>query len=329
MAKARERLSSDQRVQRSVGRLVRTVLLVVVLLGALIGWASLGFYELAPGQASVVLVFGRYWDTTREEGLKWTLPPPIAQVQKLEAQQVRNEDFGFWGKEGQATDRPKLREATMQTSDNNIVWVPFAVQYRIKDPFKARYRIAKPDMVVRDAAQAAMREVVGRMTVDGVLREQRETVAIEAADVLQDILDGYESGIDVDGVQLQDVQPPAPVRESFDDVVAANQDANRLVNEAQAYQNEVIPRAEAEATELRQGAQAYRDSKIAQATGEASRFQAVVAEYRKAPEVTQKRLYLETMESVLPEVDKVIIERGTTNVLPYLPLGRQQERGGQ
>jgi len=210
----------------------------------------------------------------------------------------------------------------MQTSDNNIARVPFAVQFDIQDPFSSRYRIAEPRAVVRDAAQAVMREVVGRMTVDGVLRESREQVTADSARLLQDLLDTYGAGIAIDKVQLQDVQPPAAVRAAFGDVVSAIQDASRLVNEAEGYQNELIPKARAEAAELVAAANGYREAKVAEATGEAERFKAIVAEYRKAPEVTRKRLYLETMESVLPEVEKVIIEPGTTNVLPYLPLGR-------
>jgi len=182
--------------------------------------------------------------------------------------------------------------------------------------------------VVRDAAQAAMREVVGKMTVDGVLREQRALVSTEVSRLLQEILDSYEAGLDVQGVQLQDVQPPASVRAAFEDVVAANQDASRLGNEAEGYSNQVLPQARAEAAEARASAEAYREEKIAGATGEAERFKAIAIEYRKAPDVTRKRLYLETMESILPQVEKIIIEPGTTQVLPYLPLGRK-ERGLQ
>jgi modulator of FtsH protease HflK len=143
--------------------------------------------------------------------------------------------------------------------------------------------------------------------------------------VLQDILDGYDAGIDIQGVQLIDVQAPTAVRAAFDDVVAANQDASRLVNEAEGYRNEVLPRSRAEAAELTAQAEAHRESVVAEATGEATRFRAIAEEYRKAPAVTEERLYLETMESVLPKVEKVIIEKGTTNVVPYLPLGRQPE----
>jgi membrane protease subunit HflK len=153
-------------------------------------------------------------------------------------------------------------------------------------------------------------------------------VAAETGILLQDILDSYNSGIKIDRVQLQDVQPPAPVRAAFEDVVAATQDANRMVNEAEGYENELIPRARARAAELGAEARGYHEAIIADATGEAARFTSVAEEYQKAPEVTKRRLYLETMEAVLPEVDKVIVEPGTTQILPYLPLGRGGGLGG-
>lgn len=326
MASDEENLSADEKVRRSVSRTLGNAVFLLVVVALLGGWASLGFYTLQPGQASVLLRFGRHVGTIEQAGWHWTLPPPLVVRVVLNASELRNEDFGFRGREDAETPRDKLLEATMQTSDNNIVRVGFAVQYRIKDPFAARFRVAHPQEVVRDAAQAAMREVVGRETVDGVLRERRAAVSAEAASLLQQILDSYDAGIDVDKVQLQDVQPPAPVRGSFEDVVAATQDASRVVNEAEGYRNELIPDARGEAAERLQAAYGYRDAKIAESTGEAERFRAIAAEYVKAPEVTEKRLYLETMESILPEVETVIIEPGTAQVLPYLPLGRNQRR---
>jgi membrane protease subunit HflK len=197
------------------------------------------------------------------------------------------------------------------------------VQYRIKDAFAVRYRLADSEMVVRDAAQAAMREVVGRETVDGVLRERRDAVTAEVQDLMEQLLDSYDAGIQIKDVQLLDVRAPEEVQAAFDDVVAANQDAKRLVNEAEAHRNETIPRARARRSELVAEAEAYRASKIAEAEGAAQRFTAIVEEYRKAPEVTRRRLYLETMEIVLPDVEKIVIESGTTQILPYLPLGSQ------
>jgi membrane protease subunit HflK len=317
-----EKLSADEKVRRSVGRTLGNALGILVVLAVAAVWASFGVYQLEPGQAAVLLRFGRHVGTVTQAGLHWTLPPPLVLRDVLSVTELHNEDFGFRGREDEETPRNQLLEATMQTSDNNIVRVGFAVQFVIKDAFAARYRVAEPGAVIRDAAQAAMREVVGRETVDGVLRERRAAVTAEVATLLQETLDSYDSGILIDKVQLQDVQPPAAVRSAFDDVVSATQDANRLINQAEGYSNELIPGARAEAAELVEAAKGYREAKIAQATGDSERFKAVVAEYRKAPEVTQKRLYLETMELVLPEVQTVIIERGSAQVLPYLPLGR-------
>jgi membrane protease subunit HflK len=233
---------------------------------------------------------------------------------------VRNEDFGVAAPGDTARASELVHESSMQTSDNNIVRVTFSVQYRIRDAYKARFRIADPTAVVRSAAEAAMREGVGRMTVDDVWRERRTALTAEVSTLLQSILDGYESGLEIHAVTLRDVQPPEAVRAAFADVVAATQDASRSVNEAEGYRNQKIPGARAEAVELTESANGYRDAKVAEAAGEATRFSALVVEYRKAPAVTRKRLYLETMESVLPGVDKVIVKPG--QVVPYLPLER-------
>lgn len=324
MTEEEENLPADEKVRRSVARTLGTGVLILLVLGALGFWGYFGFYTLEPGQAAVLLRLGRHAGTVADEGLHFTWPPPLVERVIVNVAEVRNEDFGFRGREDETTERAQLVEATMQTGDNNIVRVPFSVQFAVKDAFAARFRIADPAPVVRDAAQAAMREAAGRMTVDGVLRERREALASEVRLLLQDILDAYDSGIEIQGVQLGDVQVPAPVRAAFDDVVAATQDADRVVNEAEGYQNQVIPQARAQATELQEEAYAYRDAKIALATGEAQRFAALAVEHRKAPEVTKKRLYLETMEQVLPSVETVIIEPGTANVLPFLPLGRRQ-----
>lgn len=320
---ADENVPTDERVRRSASRTLGNGLLALILIAVIGGWGWLGVFTLEPGQAAVLLRLGKYLRTIDQAGLHFSLPPPLVTREVANVAEVRNEDFGFRGRESAETAHDELLEATMQTSDNNIVRVGFAVQFVIKDAFRARYRVADLESVVRDAAQAAMREVVGRETVDGVLRERRAAVSADARSLLQEVLDGYESGIKIENVQLQDVQPPAQVRAAFDDVVAATQDANRLVSEAEGFQNEALPKARADAAESIAQAQGYRDSKIAQATGEAQRFVAVLAEYQKAPEVTQKRLYLETMEEVLPDVEKVIVEPGTTQVLPYLPLGRR------
>jgi membrane protease subunit HflK len=309
-----------------VARTLRSGLFILIAFGVLGAWFALGAFTLRPGQAAVLLRFGQHAGTITDAGFHLTLPPPIVLRTIVNVGEVRNEDFGRAKDPKDVQDAERaLHEASMQTSDNNIVLVSFSVQFTIKDAFAARYRLADPVSVVRDAAQAAMREEVGRMNVDGVLREHRDELVSGTATVLQDMLDAYDAGIDIQGVQLIDAQAPEAVRAAFADVVAANQDASRLVNEAEGYRNEVLPRSRAEAAELTAQAEAHRESVVAEATGEATRFLAIAAEYRKAPAVTEKRLYLETMEQVLPKVEKVIIEKGTTSVVPYLPLGRQPE----
>ena len=309
-------------MRRSVARTLGSGLALLVLLAVLGAWASLGAFTLAPGQAAVLLRLGRHAGTITEAGFHLTLPPPIVLREIVNAEEVRSEDFGRGGESAEDAQRAEL-ESAMQTSDNNIVRVSFSVQFSVKDAFAARFRVADPISVVRDAAQAAMREAVGGMTVDGVLRQQRAALTADVATALQEILDSYDAGIDVLGVQLRDVQAPQAVRAAFDDVIAATQDASRLVNEAEGYRNEVLPGARAQAAELSAEAEGHRQAVVAKATGEATRFTAIAAEHRKAPEVTEKRLYLETMEEVLPRVEKVIVEPGTASVLPYLPIGRE------
>jgi modulator of FtsH protease HflK len=319
---ARGESDTDERVRRGAARTVANVLAVLVLFAGMGFWASLGFYRLDPGEAAVVLQLGRYQGTEAREGLRWHLPPPIERHDIVTVGAVSREEFGA----PRGDDSAAMSERAMQTGDNNIVHLDFVVQYRIGRAFEARYRIAELRQTLRDSAQAAMREVVGRSTIDGVLAEGRGAVEADAAELLQAILDGYEAGIFIQGVQLQEVQPPDPVRAAFDDVIAAAQDRSRAINEAEGYANEVLPRARAEAQEEIEQAVAYRDTKIAAAEGEAERFLALLAEYEKAPAITRKRLYLETMEDVLPGVEKVLVQPGTAPVLPYLPIGRP-ERG--
>lgn len=319
-----ENVPIEEGVRRSVRRTVANVLTVVVSLGILGAWAWFGIYQLDPGQAAVILRLGKYSRTEPEPGLRWHLPPPLESHEIVNVAAIEREEFAGTTPEPPSDAAGPRGGAAMQTSDNNIVNVSFLVQYKVKDAFQARYRVAQPRAALRDAAQAAMREVVGQHTIDGVISEQRGEVASKTEEILQEILDRYETGLAVVAVQLQDAQPPAAVRAAFDDVIAAAQDRSRAVNEAEGYANEVLPKARGEAAALRQEAQGYRDAKIAAAEGEAKRFEALLVEYQKAPEVTRERLYLETMEQILPQVEKVIIEPGTTNVLPYLPLGRDR-----
>ena len=310
--------SPEERVRKSVARTLANVTVLLISLGVLGAWAYFGIYQLEPGQAAVILRFGKYVHTVSQPGLRWHLPPPIEDHEIVNVASIDREEFGYVTGAAEPTKEEKL-EAAMQTSDANIVHLSFVVQYRIKDAFQARYRIADPRPVLRDAAQAAVRGVVGRNTIDDVLSEKRGIVETETQEALQDTLDHYESGLSVLGIELQDVQPPEPVRAAFDDVLGAVQDRNRAVNEAQGYANEVLPKSRAQSVELIESARGYRDARIAEATGQASRFRAIASEYQKAPDVVRTRLFLETMEEVLPSARTVIVEPGTA-VMPYLPL---------
>ncbi len=315
----RNPLSTEEKVRRGVGRTLTTVFVLLALLAGFGAWASLGFYTIDAGQQAVVLRFGQFARTEVREGLHFHWPRPVESVEIVNAESLQRVEFGMRaGEEGGTA--AEMHEAAMQTSDNNIVLLGFVVQYKIKDAFQERYRVAQPEQTLRDAAQAAVREVVGRTDIDGVLSEKRGEVEHESLEILQEILDSYETGLVVTGLQLQEVQPPTPVRDAFDDVLASSQDRNRLVNEAEGYANEVVPQARAQASELIASAMGYREARVAEAAGEAQRFLAIAAEYQRAPEVTRRRLYLETMEQILPDVNKVILEPGM-NLLPYLPLG--------
>lgn len=307
-----------EEVERGAGRLVRRIGVGALLLAAAAAWQGLtGVYQLNPGEAAVILRLGAYARTEVREGLHVHLPWPIESRDVVHVAVSQRRNFG----DVEAKEGDLVAETVMQTGDNNIVLVEFVVQYRIGDPFKNRYRVAASDELLGEAAQAAMREVVGRNTIDGVLSGRKDLIASEAEELLQALLDRYEAGIVVADLELQDAQAPAPVRQAFSDVIGANQDRNRAVNEAEAYANEVVPRARGEASELIASAQGYKDAKIAAASGEATRFLALTTEYQKAPAITRKRLYLETMEAVLPDTEKLIVEPGTASVLPYLPIG--------
>jgi membrane protease subunit HflK len=326
MAREDGKLPAEERVRRSVARTLGNTLFALLLLALAAGWAWLGFYQLPLGHAAIILRLGRHVDTVGEPGLKWHLPPPLETHEIVNVDQVAREEFGARAASKGPEFEEALAEATMQTSDNNIVQLGFVVQYRVKDAFASRYRLADPGAMLRDAAQAAVREVVGHMPIDSVLSQGKGQVADEGQALLQRILDSYDAGVLVSSIELQEVQAPDAVRAAFDDVIGAAQDADRAVNQAEGYRNELLPGARAEAVELIESANGYREARVAEATGEAQRFVALQQEHQRAPQVTEKRLYLETMESVLPSAEKVVIEPGAAGLLPYLPLLR--EAGG-
>ncbi len=297
-------------------------------LGLLIGlivavWAASGFYIVDQSQRGVVLRFGSFKETT-EAGLRWRFPYPIESHELVNLSGVRTVEIGYRGSERNKV----LKEALMLTDDENIVNIQFAVQYILKDPIEFLFNNRSPDDAVLGAAEAAVREIVGKSKMDYVLYEGREQIAAQASKLMQDILDRYKSGILVSKVTMQNAQPPEQVQAAFDDAVKAGQDRERQKNEGQAYANDVIPKAKGTAARLNEEANGYRQRLIATAEGDASRFKQLQSEYVKAPEVTRQRLYLETMQQVYANTSKILIDaRGHGNLL-YLPLDKLMQSAG-
>ncbi len=280
-------------------------------------WSASGFYIVDASQRGVVLQFGRYKETT-EPGLRWRLPWPIQTHETVNLSGVRTVEVGYRGSEKNKV----LKEALMLTDDENIVSVQFAVQYLLKDPQAYLFNNRHPDDSVLQAAETAIREVVGKNKMDFVLYEGRDQIAANTQKLIQEILDRYNTGIIVRTVNMQGTQPPEQVQAAFDDAVKAGQDRERQKNEGQAYANDVIPRARGTASRLFEEASGYRQRLVATAEGDASRFKQILTEYAKAPEVTRQRMYLETMQQVYANTSKVMIDaKGGGNLL-YLPLDK-------
>jgi membrane protease subunit HflK len=293
---------------------------------ALLVYALSGVYIVAPDERGIVLRFGR---VVREAdpGPGYHLPWPVERVIKPSVTQIRKAEFGF-----RTVDvGPPARyqdvdpEALMLTGDENIVKLQFIVQFKVKTgPTGATdflFNVRDPENTVRDAAEAAMREVLGRNNIDNALTEGKEQVQQDAQALLQHILDQYQVGLEVVTVKLQDVGPPNKVSDAFKDVISAQQDKERLINEARGYANDVVPKARGQAAQLLNEAEAYSAAKVHDATGAAQRFSALQQEYEKAKDVTRLRLYLETMEQVLPRMNKIILDEvAGKQVVPYLPL---------
>ncbi len=284
-------------------------------------WSLSGFYMVAADEEAVVLQFGKHV-STKGPGLNWHIPYPVQTVEKLPVTRVQRLEVGF-RKFSDGTIRKRTNESLMLTKDENIVDISFIVQYKIKSLEEYLFNIDSPLKTVRDAAESSIREVIGRTLIDDVLTDKKAEVEVETQDLIQSILDSYEAGISVSTVKLQDAQPPERVIREFKDVASAREDRERAKNEAQAYANDIIPNARGEAKKMVLDAEAYEKEVIDRATGEAKRFESLLSAYKQAPDVTRKRLYLETMEGVLAKVDKVIVDGSVAGkVLPYLPLDR-------
>ena len=292
------------------------------IIGAIAVWALSGFYRVDADEQGVVLRFGKYTNMT-QPGLNYHLPFPIESVVTPKVSRVNRIDVGFRssGEGGRAAIADIKEESAMLTGDENIVDINYSVFWVIKDASKYLFNVQDPIGTIKVVAETAMREVIARKKIQVILTQGRAEIENEVQKIMQQILDSYGSGVDITQVQAQKSDPPTQVIDSFRDVQAAKADKERAQNEAEAYANDVIPRARGEAAKITQEAEGYKREAVAQAEGEASRFIAIYNEYAKAKTVTQERMYLETMEKVLSGVNKIIIDKQSgSGVVPYLPL---------
>ena len=292
----------------------------IIILGL---WLASGFYRVLPDEQGVVLRFGKYVNQT-QPGLHYHLPYPIETAVTPKVTRVNRIDVGYrsaadTGRATSVSDVPE--ESLMLTGDENIVDIDYSVFWIIKDAGKFLFNIQAPEDTVKSVAETAMREVIARYDIQSILTEGRAQVEIDTQEIMQEILDFYDSGISITQVQTQKADPPNQVIDAFRDVQAAKADKERAQNEAESYSNDVIPRARGEAAQVLQQAEAYKREVVALAEGEASRFLSIYNEYRKAKTVTQERMYLETMEKVMADINKIIIDKESgSGVVPYLPL---------
>ncbi len=336
---SRKDSSEADRAGRGVTRTILNTLVFGVSLAVLVGWAVQGFYQLDPGESAVVLRLGAFDRTESIEGLKWHWPPPLESHEVVNTSELRTESFGGAATRStpgvpvdpeEADIARRIKRDAIQTGDGNIVNVTYELQYKIADAYAYRFAMASPGEILHDATEAAMRTVIGKKTIDDVLSQSRSEIEREAEDLLQEMLAsylaevGHASAFEVARINLEKPQAPEAVREAFADVVSAGQDEKRSSLEATGDAQEILERARSEVVELREESAAYKLARIIGAKGEATRFSLLLAEYRNAPEVTRRRLYLETMEEILPGIEKMIVEPNTVNMLPVLPLGKQR-----
>ena len=282
-------------------------------------WLGTGFFIVQEGQQAVITQFGKYKSTVGA-GFNWRLPYPIQKHELVFVTQIRSVDIG----RDNVIKATGLRESAMLTEDENIVEIKFAVQYRLNDARAYLFESKNPTEAVVQAAETAVREVVGKMKMDSALAEERDQIAPRVRALMQNILDRYKVGIEVVGINLQQggVRPPEQVQAAFDDVLKAGQERERAKNEAQAYANDVVPRAVGAASRLKEESQAYRERIVAQAEGDSQRFKAILPEYQKAPQVTRDRMYLDAMQQIYTNVTKVVVDSKQGSNLMYLPLDK-------
>lgn len=311
----------------SGGRLSGGKILWLIPVVLLLVWLATGFYVVGPGERGVVLRFGKAVNET-EPGLRYRIPWPIESHRLVDIAEVRRAEVGFRtptgvdiGRGGEVATRTVPREALMLTGDENIVELQLFVQYRVQDPIKFLFASYDPESILHSAAEVALRSAVGRNTIDYTMTEGRVEVQDQTKGALQTLLDTYQTGLLATEARLLVVDPPSEVRDAFHDVVRALEDRDRLVKEADGYREDVVPKARGEAAQMVQQAEAYKAQRVIRAQGDAQRFLQVLAEYHKAQDVTRDRLYLESMERVMPHIEKYVLDSGQRDgVVPLLPL---------
>lgn len=292
------------------------ILLIVLLL-----WGLSGIYTIQEGSRGVVLRFGKYLETTTS-GLHWHVPFPIETVEVVNVEEIRTAEIGYRSGQGGQGARTLAREALMLTQDENIIDIKLAIQYKVKDAKDYLFNVQNPDLTLHQSGESALRETIGKSKMDFVLTEGRSEIVSRTETVTQEILDRYRTGLLVTSVNMQDAQPPEEVQDAFNDAVKAREDEERLRNEAQAYSNDIIPRARGQGARMLEEANAYQAQVTAEAEGEASRFTQILTEYKQAPEVTRERIYLDAVKSILSNTSKVVIDVKEGSNLLYLPLDR-------
>ena len=291
-----------------------------ILVGAgVLVWLGTGFFIVQEGQQAVITQFGKYHSTVGA-GINWRLPYPVQRHELVYVSQIRSIDIG----RDNVIKATGLRDSAMLTEDENIVEIKFAVQYRLSDARAYLFESKNPTEAVVQAAETAVREVVGKMKMDSALAEERDQIGPRVRELMQTILDRYNVGIEIVGINLQQggVRPPEQVQASFDDVLKAGQERERAKNEAEAYANDVVPRATGTASRLKEEAEAYKQRIVAQAEGDAQRFKTILPEYQKAPQVTRDRMYIDTMQQIYSSVSKVVVDSKQGSNLLYLPLDK-------
>jgi membrane protease subunit HflK len=303
---------------KSAGIGVGLIVAVVALI-----WLGSGFFIVQEGQQAVVLTFGRYSHTV-DAGFQWRMPYPFQSHETVSVTTLRSKEVG----RNAVVPATGLRDSSMLTQDENIVDIRFTVQYRLKDAKSFLFENKDPEDAVVMAAESAVREIVGKSNMDSVLYEQRDAIAADLVKSIQVQLDRLKAGILVSNVNVQNVQAPEQVQAAFDDAFRAGADRERLKNEGQAYANDVIPKAQGTSARLRQEAEGYKARVVAQAEGDAQRFNRVLDEYRKAPQVTRDRMYIDTMQQVYSNVSKVLVDSRNNSNLLYLPLDKLMQQAG-